>query len=161
MELRLPAFPGLGNEQKNQAVPRLAELAVYCIFLHTQENAIRPDRLLDSRRRQISEFAKPFDIFLGEPTFRHLLHDGRSAKSARLEVVHIPNGVLFPPGMLPCIPARFQASRSTPDKTSYMLSFTSEPRFMSLLSFLPDDLSLEVFQIYGFRRTVQFLHKRL
>src|SRR5829696_2612538 len=107
------------------------------------------------------ELAKPFYIFLGEPTFRHLFHDGRSAKSARLEVAHIPNGVLFAPGMLPCIPARFQASRSTADKTGEMFSLTSEPRFMSRLSLLTDDLRLEVFQIYGFRRTVQFLHKRL
>jgi hypothetical protein len=51
MKLGLPAFSGLGNEQENQAVPRLTELVVYCIFLHTQENAIRPDRLLGFWRR--------------------------------------------------------------------------------------------------------------
>jgi hypothetical protein len=51
MELRLPAFSGLGDEQKNQAIPYLTELVVYCIFLHTQEGAIRPDRLLGSGRR--------------------------------------------------------------------------------------------------------------
>jgi hypothetical protein len=44
MKLRLPALSGLGNEQENQAIPYLTELVVYCIFLHTQEGAIRPDR---------------------------------------------------------------------------------------------------------------------
>jgi hypothetical protein len=34
MELRLPAFSGLGDEQKNQTVPRLAKLVVSCTF-HT------------------------------------------------------------------------------------------------------------------------------
>ena len=51
MELRLPAFSGLGYKQENQAVPYLMELVVYCIFLHTQEGAIGPDRLLGSGRR--------------------------------------------------------------------------------------------------------------
>jgi hypothetical protein len=51
MELRLPTFSGLGNEQENEAIPYLTELVVYCIFLHTQEGAIRPDRLLGSGRR--------------------------------------------------------------------------------------------------------------
>jgi len=44
IELGLPALSRLSDEQKNQAVPRLTELVVYCIFLHTQEGAIRPDR---------------------------------------------------------------------------------------------------------------------
>jgi hypothetical protein len=51
MELRLPAFSGLGDEQKNQAIPYLTELVVYCTILHTQEGAIRPDRLLGFWRR--------------------------------------------------------------------------------------------------------------
>jgi hypothetical protein len=51
MELRLPAFSGLGDKQKNQTVKRLAKLVVYCIFLHTQEGAFRPDRLLGFWRR--------------------------------------------------------------------------------------------------------------
>src|SRR5215213_5974192 len=136
MELGLPAFSGLGNEQENQAVPRLTELAVCCALLHTGEPAIRPDRLLGSGRRQVFEVAKPFYIFLGEPTFRHLLHDGGSAESACLEVAHIPNGVLFSFGILPCIPTRFQGRRSTADKTGEMFSLTSKPRFMSRLGFL-------------------------
>jgi hypothetical protein len=44
MKFGLPAFSGLGNEQENQAVPYLTELVIYCIFLHTQEGAIRLDR---------------------------------------------------------------------------------------------------------------------
>src|SRR3712207_7408433 len=74
MKLGLPALSGLGNEQKNQAVPYLTELAVCCIFLHTQENAIRPDRWLGSGRRQVFEVAKPFYVFFGEPTFRSEEH---------------------------------------------------------------------------------------
>jgi hypothetical protein len=51
MELRLPAFAGLGDEQKNQTVKRLAKLVVSCTILHTQEGAFRPDRLLGFWRR--------------------------------------------------------------------------------------------------------------
>jgi hypothetical protein len=51
MELRLPAFSGLGDEQKNQTVPYLAKLVVGCTILHTQEDVIRPDRLLGFWRR--------------------------------------------------------------------------------------------------------------
>jgi len=51
MELRLPAFSGLGDEQKNQAVPYLTELVVCCTILHIQEGAIRSDKLLGSGRR--------------------------------------------------------------------------------------------------------------
>ena len=51
MKLRLPAFSGLGDEQKNQTVKRLAKLVVSCTILHTQEGAFRPDRLLGFWRR--------------------------------------------------------------------------------------------------------------
>ena len=49
--LRLPAFSGLGDEQKNQTVKRLAKLVVSCTILHTQEGAFGPDRLLGFWRR--------------------------------------------------------------------------------------------------------------